>query len=357
MVSSALMVGRAATVEKVWRQRIEAVVASDELAELSRRSLVDTVGLLAALWVEIIVLLVGANLLPRLSLAWAVPIGILLVVLIATRINALGVVIHEGSHGFLARSRRLNDRLCNLGAAWWTINSVEEYRPTHRLHHRYLGEERDPDRPSYLLPDRRAAMAVLILKDLLAVTAVKRAQVLFSGSRDEEGAETGPSAWKKILLGKCAVQLVVLGSFVLFQGPWRGVGWYAIFWLVPILCVYPVILRLKTITEHFDPRYWEDAAQLWVARTSFAGRLQNHLIGARMEYHFEHHVLPNIPFKGLAALHRRLEDNGWIERHDDVVSGGYVRFLLGLPKLERGEREVLAHSFEQPPVAAGDLEG
>jgi fatty acid desaturase len=342
------MAGRAATIEKTWRQEIEAVVAPEELAELSRRSLADTITVLAVLWVEIIVLLAGANLLPHLAGRWAIPLGIFLVVLIATRINALGVVIHEGSHGFLARSRRLNDRLCNLGAAWWTINSVEEYRPTHRLHHRYLGEERDPDRPSYLLPDRRGALAILVFKDLLGVTAVKRALVLHSGSRDEEGVETTPSAWKQILLGKCVVQLLVLGQFVLFQGLWRGILWYVLFWLVPILCVFPLILRLKTITEHFDPRYWEDDVQLWVARTSFAGRLQNHLVGARMEYHFEHHVLPNIPFKGLARLHRRLEDTGWVGDHDEVVSRGYTRFLLGLPKLERDERTVLANRSGPP---------
>ena len=351
------MAGGAATVERAWRQRIEAVVPPDELAELSQRSLVDTIGLLAVLWVEMIVLLAGANLLPHLAGRWAIPLGIFLVVLIATRINALGVVIHEGSHGFLARSRRLNDRLCNLGAAWWTINSVEEYRPTHRLHHRYLGEERDPDRPSYLLPERRGALAGLILKDLLAVTAVKRALVLVSGSRDEEGAETGSSAWKQILLGKSAVQLVVLGQFLLFQGLWRGIAWYVVFWLVPILCVYPLILRLKTITEHFDPRFWEDDARLWVARTSFAGRLQNHLIGARMEYHFEHHVLPNVPFRGLEELHRRLEDTGWVGQHDEIVSRGYAHFLLGLRKPKRDERTVLANSSEGSAVTAGDLDG
>jgi fatty acid desaturase len=358
MVSSAPMAGgRAATVEKAWRQRIEAVVPPDELAKLSQRSLVDTIGLLAVLWVEIIVLLAGANLLPRLADAWAVPLGILLVVLIATRINALGVVIHEGSHGFLARSRRLNDRLCNLGAAWWTINSVEEYRSTHRLHHRYLGEERDPDRPSYLVPDRRGALAVLILKDLLGVTAVKRALLLVSRRQDEDGAETEPSAWKQILLGKFALQLVVLGQFVLFQGLWRGIAWYIVFWLVPTLCVYPLILRLKTITEHFDRRFWEDDAPLWVARTSFAGRVQNHLIGARMEYHFEHHVLPNLPFRGLAELHRRLEHTGWVAEHDEVVSGGYTRFLLRLPKPQRDKRTVLANSSEGAAVTASDLDG
>ncbi len=65
----------------------------------------------------------------------------------------------------------------------------------------------------------------------------------------------------------------------------------------------------------------------WTARTSYAGRLQNHLVGARMEYHFEHHVLPTIPYRGLKRLHRRLEESGLFTRHSEVISHGYVLFL------------------------------
>ena len=58
-----------------------------------------------------------------------------------------------------------------------------------------------------------------------------------------------------------------------------------------------------------------------------AGLLQNHLIGARMEYHFEHHVLPTIPFPGLKKLHAELDRRGLFDENGQFLSGGYVQFL------------------------------
>ncbi len=125
---------------------------------------------------------------PALPLAWSIPLGILLVLLMGLRMNAFGVILHEGSHGLLAKSRTLNDRICNWGIAFWTINSVEEYRPTHRLHHRYLGQERDPDRVFYLVPARRGALTSLLLQDLFGVTAFRRATSRISGTSEASGA-------------------------------------------------------------------------------------------------------------------------------------------------------------------------
>ena len=46
-----------------------------------------------------------------------------------------------------------------------------------------------------------------------------------------------------------------------------------------------------------------------------------------MEYHFEHHVLPTIPYRGLKRLHRRLDQTDLFTRHGEVISHGYVLFL------------------------------
>jgi fatty acid desaturase len=282
----------------------------------------------SVLWLEVIVLVGAANLLPRLPLGWAVVAGVVIVLLLGLRMNAFGVILHEGSHGMLAKSRSLNDRLCNWSVAFWTINSVEEYRPTHRLHHRYLGQARDPDRNFYLVPARRGALTGLLLQDLLGVTAFRRATTRISGTSQESGAPASLLARPQLLVGKFVTQVVVLGQFLLFQGFPRGVLFYAVFWLVPIVCMYPMILRLKTITEHFDRELRDPTNVRWTARTSAASWLQNHLIGARMEYHFEHHVVPTIPYHGLKALHRRLEEARLFESHGEVLSGGYVRFLV-----------------------------
>ena len=313
--------------ERLWREKFTELVSAEELRSLSTPSLGDTFASIAVLWVEVAILLAAANFLPRLALAWSIPLGVLLVLLMGLRMNAFGVILHEGSHGLLAGSRALNDRICNWGIAFWTINSVEEYRPTHRLHHRYLGQERDPDRVFYLVPSRRGALTSLVLQDLLGVTAFRRATSRISGTSDASEAPPSLLFKPRLLVGKVVTQLIVLGQFVLFQGIWRGILFYVVFWLVPIVCMYPMILRLKTITEHFDPGLREANSVHWIARTSYAGWLQNHLVGARMEYHFEHHVVPTIPYRGLKRLHTQLSQAELFVRHGDFLSHGYVLFL------------------------------
>ena len=146
--------------ERLWREQLGQLVSVEELQSLSEQSLPDTFAAIGGLWVEVAIILTAVNLLPRLALVWAIPAGIVLVLMMGLRMNAFGVILHEGSHGLLAKTRTLNDRICNWGIAFWTINSVEEYRPTHRLHHRYLGQERDPDRVFYLVPFRRGALTI-----------------------------------------------------------------------------------------------------------------------------------------------------------------------------------------------------
>ncbi len=316
-----------ASSERLWREQLADLVSAEELRELSEPSLRDSYVAIGTLWAEVAILLVAVNLLPRLPLPWAIPAGVLLVLLLGLRMNAFGVIVHEGAHGLLAGPRSLNDGLCNWGIAFWTINSVEEYRPTHRLHHRYLGQERDPDRVFYLVPARRGALTSLLVQDLLGVTAFRRATSRISGTSETSDAPASLLARPQLLIGKFVTQLVVLGQFLLFQGVLRGILFYAVFWLVPIVCMYPMILRLKTITEHFDRGLRTPNTVNWIARTSFAGWLQNHLVGARMEYHFEHHVLPTIPYRGLKKLHRRLDRTDLFVRHSEVLSRGYVLFL------------------------------
>lgn len=336
--------------EREHRAAVEAVVPPEQLMALGRQSLAASLLTLAALWLEAIVLLVVAN---WIGLRWdplAIAGTVVVVALIATRINAFGVVMHEASHGFLASDRRVNDRVCNVGASWWLFHSVQEYRPAHRLHHRFLNQARDPDRISSQMPPTRHALALLVFQDLIGVSAVKKARVLWSAAEsDESSSRDLPN-----LLGKVAAQVVLLGQFVFFQGLVSGFACYVVYWVFPLLCLFPLIQRLKTLTEHFEPRLWDPNVELWVARTSAAGRLQDRLIGAKMEYHFEHHVVPTIPFRGLRQLHKQLVAVDFFgerspEARAQISSGGYVQYLTGaMPEARRADR---AH-LPAPDVAA-----
>ena len=313
--------------EKVLRQEITVELGADRLRGLAEPSVADSITMISVLWLEIVVLLVGANLLPTLPIGAAIVLGVVIVALLGTRMNALGVVVHEGSHGLLAKSRSANDNLTNWAAAFWSINSVEEYRPTHRLHHRYLGTKQDPDRFFYLVPAKRGALAKLLAEDLLGVTAFRRATTRLAGTSQESDAPAGLLAKPRLLVGKAVTQVIVLGQFIVFQGVLRGLLFYGVFWLIPIVCLFPMIVRLKTVTEHYDARLHYPKVVTWTARSSMAGFLQNHIIGARMQYHFEHHVLPTIPFPGLKKVHAELNDRGLFDEHGEFISGGYVQFL------------------------------
>jgi fatty acid desaturase len=314
---------------------------------LARPSLRSSLISLAFLWVELIALLVAANWIGLSAAPLAIAGTVLVVVLIATRINAFGVIMHEASHGFLVANRPLNDRLCNVAASWWLFHSVQEYRPAHRLHHRFLNQARDPDRISSQIAPGRYALTLLLLQDLIGISAYKKARVLWSAA-EGDGPSESAGANLGNLAGKVVAQLLMLGQFLLFQGWVEGIACYVVYWVFPLLCLFPLIQRLKTLTEHFEPRLWDPEADVWVARTSAAGWIQDRLVGAKMEYHFEHHVVPTIPFRGLRTLHRRLvAEDFFAERRDatdsQISSGGYVQYLTGaMPASRRAARETPA---------------
>ncbi len=87
-------------------------------------------------------------------------------------------------------------------------------------------------------------------------------------------------------------------------------------WLLPVALGQPV-LRLYLMAEH--GRCPKVADMLDNTRTTHTSRLVRFLAW-NMPYHTEHHVLPQVPFHQLPALHARLQP------HLKHQTDGYVRF-------------------------------
>ena len=192
------MAARAQTaVERAHGAAITEAVGGDEIDRLSVPNGVDSVVHLAVIWVEILALFGVVALIGPLPLPLTVPVrGGRRRPRLDPHQRPQRRAMHEASHGFLFRDRKTNDRVCKAAASWWMFHSVEEYRPTHRLHHRYLNGPEDPDLPSYLIPSGSGRLARLLALDLLGVTALRRAFTLVStmGSHEAGQARLSPSA-------------------------------------------------------------------------------------------------------------------------------------------------------------------
>ena len=312
------------------RKEVIQLVGRDWMKQLQTKRVSRYLFTVSHVWVGIVVALALVCYLfhqfPWVLIALWLPLAFY----ISTRMNALNVQVHEGSHYLLAKSRKANDLLCNWVAGYPILYDADQYRATHIVHHSKLNEEDDPDREFYELPETRGALVGLFLQDFFWITLLKRVVTIKTAMANRPKTSVGKSIMH--LLGRAVWQCAVLGAFYLMFGLIWGVLLYGFFWLVPLFSIFPMIIRVRLITEHYDPMVFEkDGVSVFVARTSVCKPLQHYLLGAQMDYHFEHHLFPAVPYAQLHVLHKRLRELDLFESNEHVVlehslSGGYMAY-------------------------------
>src|SRR5205085_10592961 len=88
--------------------------------------------------------------------------------------NALGVLMHEGSHFFFHRKKESSDLWCNLLVCLPILNTVQGYRMPHFEHHRCSGEPDDPYFELYNMYPTRWHLIKGFLFDLTGISAVSK---------------------------------------------------------------------------------------------------------------------------------------------------------------------------------------
>ena len=319
-----------------WKTRTEGFVSADERKEFYARSPWRSVYTFLHIWAALAASLWFIWILTQGSLALHIAIAPLIACFIATRINAFAVQIHEASHGLLFPSKRLNDRFCNFAGAYWILNDVRTYWSVHRDHHAFLHDHNDPDLHLYLLPRAEGgAVLLLLLQDLLGVTAIRR--VISYATREKSpltaNSNLGHTAGKITTLG------LVLACFLAIFGPITGSLLYLTYWIVPLFCIFPLIIRIRIVAEHYSDALHQDIPRLFVSRTSVSGAFEEYLIGAQMQYHMEHHLFPKIPYHQLKRFHRLLRKQGFFDElgkeQEHALSGGYLHYWKELLKGSR----------------------
>jgi fatty acid desaturase len=234
---------------------------------------------------------------------WAV--YLLAGLVIVTRQHALGVLMHEGVHYALHRSRKWNDFISNLFCAFPVGMSTALYRDYHLKHHRHLNTEKDPQLVSndghktWIWPKKKSEAAKVFLGDALGLNGLSFAPIfipwmvvpnIFSKTKTP----------RKEVFGFFAFVLGV-GILLSFSSNWITI---LLMWFIPLATVMNVIFRIRGIAEHFCIA---DRDELDATRTVLPTTFEKIILAPlSVNFHLEHHLFPSVPFYRLNELHHLL---------------------------------------------------
>jgi fatty acid desaturase len=104
-----------------------------------------------------------------------------------------------------------------------------------------------------------------------------------------------------------------------------------------MLTLYPALIRIRSTVEHSFPVGYrpESSEQSWVVRSTRANIFERFVVAPLDGHlHFEHHLLPGMPYYRLAQVHALIESRGMTV----PTSPGYFSFLMEKWREERSAR-------------------
>lgn len=289
------------------RVNLHRLLDREQIRHLSRRSTLRGIGMIAHCWAVILAAMALVAWLPN-------PATILLAIaVIGSRQLGLGILMHEGAHGGLAKSPALNLWLSQWLCAYPSFAEAEAYRRYHLAHHEFAQMEQDPDLVlSEPFPTSRASLRRKFIRDLTGQTGLKLRYAQFaeaSGKRDDSLQVRLAKFFN--VMGKPILVNAALWATLAALGFW----WlYPVLWLVPMLTWFQFVSRIRSIAEH---AMVPDADPWRVARTTHAGFLARAFLAPyKVNYHAEHHALLYVPCYRLPQMQRLLRESGLIERFE-----------------------------------------
>jgi len=299
------------------------VLSQDELARFTQRSDLMGFAAIAFTWAVIIAALALLGWASQLPFILALPFYLLGIAVIAGRQLALSALTHQAAHATLFKTPMLNEVFGEWLCARPIGVDLAKYRQHHLQHHARTNQPDDPDLSlidSY--PCSRATLVRQVLSDLTGLTGLKLllARVLMDAgvmqwtwiaSRDVTWlpqAGRDRADYLRVFLrnarGTLIVNAVLLILCALSGHP--GLYWS---WLIAYITPFPLFLRIRSVVEHacmnrsLDPFENSRTTQAtYLARATSAP--------LHVNFHMEHHLLPEAPYFRLPAIHQLLRERG-----------------------------------------------
>ncbi|RZI84668.1 MAG: fatty acid desaturase [Rubrivivax sp.] len=291
------------------------VLSREEIAHFTSRSDLAGWSALAFTW-SVIALCFAALIWAPHPLTYAV-----VVVVLGGRQLALAILLHEGAHGTLFKTRWLNNHAADWLAGRWIWVDVVRYREHHLKHHAHTNQSGDPDLSlSKPFPASPASVRRKFLRDLTGRSGLRRVlgQVLmdmgvlrWTVAADAEKLPRNGRRWTDY----ARASLRHTSSFILLQALMAGtlalLGhlWVYSVWWVAYLTTFGVFMRLRSMAEHACTE--RSGNMLRNTRTTRAGFLARMTVAPiRVNFHIEHHFMASVPYFRLPALHKVLRERG-----------------------------------------------
>jgi fatty acid desaturase len=228
---------------------------------------------------------------------------VLALVVIGGRQNALATLAHEGWHGLLFPSRRMN----HIAGAWlyaYPIGILYDHdRERHLRHHREVGHNYDPDWINYTSDHRDSAIRVfgylssllfgrLLFGSLISFLSRGRPRIAVEPGR--EGSEAYSGVVRE-LLSSLFCQAVLFTVMMLVSHRWWS---YLLLWLLPLATFAGFLANFRAFMEHVTVR--DDVAPEDRLRDIHAGPMERFFVApSHFNYHALHHAHPSIPHYNL----------------------------------------------------------
>jgi fatty acid desaturase len=253
---------------------------------------------------------------------------ILAIIVIGGRQNALATLAHEGWHGLILSSKRLN----HLAGAWlysYPIGILYHHdRDRHLRHHREVGHDHDPDWINYTSRKRETPGRVLWYLASLLFGRLLFSTVLSFATKgkpriglEPASKESRPSVAAE-LFGVVLAQAVLFGGMTVATQRWWS---YLVLWMLPLATFAGFFANFRALIEHVTGR--DDAPPEDRLRDISAGAIERFFVApSHFNYHALHHAHPSIPHYNLArGKEAYLEQLG---SYPFTVWHGYARGLL-----------------------------